>query len=139
MSVDTFRNAALGGGTFQATLTLNAAQVLSLNTTPVAFGLTVPAGYAVILTGAAFRLDWNSVAYDVGDVVEIRAARSADYQFRSNTGFLSSTADYFATGISGATSVNVIDGADIEVISDADSTVGDSPVTVYVTYMLIEL
>jgi hypothetical protein len=140
MSVETFRDAAFGGGTFQASVTLTPAQIINGNTTPIACGITVPAGYAAQVIRAAGRLTWGSVAYDLGSTLHI-GPNASGYEQSRWSGALASTANDFTNfqNIAGPGGTSYIDGSDLYIWADADSTVGDSPVTVYITYMLIEL
>ena len=124
---------------YHAKLTLNAAQIISGNTTPIPFGLTVPAGYWVLPLSGFAVINYNSVTFDTGTSLWIKHVGVTD-RLGSFVDILTQTADgqsvYTAT--SGTAPDALVTGADIEAVASADGTVGNSSVTVYLTYLLIE-
>lgn len=128
----------LGG---RAKLTIPTAQVLTLNSIPVAFGLTVPSGYYVQPTSIAASLDYNSIAYATNTRVAIRFIGAASGLSVFNNAFLSSASDaFFSVGHSSPTGTNVIVGTDIEAyVETGNPTAGNSDITIYLTYVLIKI
>jgi hypothetical protein len=122
-----------------AKLDIPSAEVLTLNTTPKAFGLTVPAGfYCRILSADAF-LDFNSIAYATNLRISISPAGAGVRFFDSVSNFLSSASDSFTqlTAVNGSIPAGY---TDYEVFNSVgDPTAGDSDITVYITYVLIPL
>lgn len=128
----------LGG---RAKLTIPTAQVLTLNSIPVAFGLTVPSGYYVQPTSIAASLDYNSIAYATNTRVAIRFIGAASGLSVFNNAFLSSASDaFFSVGHSSPTGTNVIVNTDIEAyVETGNPTAGNSGITIYLTYVLIKI
>jgi hypothetical protein len=128
----------LGG---RAKLTIPTAQVLTLNSIPVAFGLTVPSGYYVQPTSIAASLDYNSIAYATNTRVAIRFIGAASGLSVFNNAFLSSASDaFFSVGHSSPTGTNVIVNTDIEAyVETGNPTAGNSDITIYLTYVLIKI
>ena len=124
---------------YHAKLTLNAAQIISGNTTPIPFGLTVPAGYYVLPLSGFAVLNYNSVTFDTGNDLWIRHVGATD-QVGTFVNILTRSQDAQSvyTAISITLPDGLVTGADIEAVVDADGTVGNSSVTVYLTYLLIE-
>jgi hypothetical protein len=124
-----------------AKLVIPTAQVLTLNSVPVAFGLTVPSGYYVQPISVAASLDYNSIAYATNMRVGIRFIGAAAGLSVFNNAFLSSASDaFFSIGHSSPTGTNVIVGTDLEVfVETGNPTAGNSDITIYLTYVLIEI
>lgn len=124
-----------------ATLVIPSAQVLTLNTTPIAFGITVPTGYYVqpvgdIMMGATFV----SAAYATNTNLRIRSVGGAQ-NYVSAVAPLAFSADIFIPLTKNVvTSGKAIDtGGDLEVyVPTGNPTAGDSPITIYLPYILIE-
>ena len=126
----------------QAKLFIPSASVLTLNTTPVPFGITVPAGYiAVPINQPVFSLQFNTAAYATNTSIRIQAVGATD-PFAKGTSFLAATADTLCpmsleTGAQNAE--YYVDGADFEVtVATGNPTAGDSDITIYLTYMFIQ-
>jgi hypothetical protein len=128
----------LGG---RAKLVIPTAQVLTLNSVPVAFGLTVPSGYYVQPISVAASLDYNSIAYATNTRVGIRFIGAANGLSVFGNAFLSSASDaFFSIGHSSPTGTNVIVNTDIEAyVETGNPTAGNSDITIYLTYTLIEI
>ena len=124
-----------------ASLTIATAQVLTLHSIPVAFGLTVPSGYYVQPTSIAASLDYNSIAYATNTRVAIRFIGAASGLSVFNNAFLSSASDaFFSVGHSSPTGTNVIVNTDIEAyVETGNPTAGNSDITIYLTYVLIKI
>ena len=126
-------------------LTIATADVLTLNATPVQFGLTVAAGTAIYVMGIYGKMTYNSATYATNGNLLVRSVGTTAPQagFAAN-GFLFGTTTRISTGtMTGGTSVTddqLIDGADIECyVSGGNPTAGNSDITVYVTYRLIQI
>jgi hypothetical protein len=139
--------AEIGSGASQSVktvkITIPTAQVLTLYTTPVAFGLTVPVGYFVQPLGLKCGVDFNTVAYATNTSLSVRAV-GADVAIGASTAPLAAT-------LSKVSNLNIniaptagqtqfIDGVDLEVfVGVGNPTAGDSNIDVYMTYTLVEL
>jgi hypothetical protein len=126
-------------------LTISTADVLTLNATPVPFGLTVAAGTAIYVMGTYGKLTYNSATYATNGNLLVRSVGTTAPQaaFTAN-GFLFGTTTRISTGTMtggvGVTDDQLIDGADIECyVSTGNPTAGDSDITIYVTYRIITL
>ena len=128
----------LGG---RAKLVIPTAQVLTLNSVPVAFGLTVPTGYAIQGITASLKLDFNSVAYATNTQVKLLINGAAQYQFIFNSAVLASAANTFnSVGMGALSGNNLISATDMTVTVNAGNpTAGNSDITIYLTYVLIKI
>jgi hypothetical protein len=126
-------------------ITIPTAQVLTLYTTPVAFGLTVPVGYYLRVLGCDGYLDFNTIAYATNGKLLIKTVGTTDPQAGwSGAQFLFGTTNRYSTGsLTSGTSVTsnqLISGADLEAYIDiGNPTAGNSDIDIYLTYTLIEL
>ena len=137
------REIAVGGMTLKTEkLDIPSAQVLTLNSSPVAFGLNVPSGYAVHLLSVTMLALFNSVAYATNTNISVRAVGVTDAQAKG-TSYLSFTANTFvplAIQSGGPNGIMYADGADVEVfVAAGNPTAGDSDITIYLTYVLIPI
>jgi len=132
-----------------AKLFIPSAEVLQLNTTPKAFGLNVPVGYYVQPIAGAFRATNGTTAYDTNVQLAARFI-GADINISNSTAnwvrALQSTVDrsgvlpFDATIGATTTDTQVLDATDIEIyVVGGNPLNGDSDITIYLTYMLIEL
>jgi hypothetical protein len=125
-------------------ITIPTAQVLTLYTTPVAFGLTVPVGYFVQPLSIQCGVDFNTVAYATNTSLSVRAV-GADVAIGASgaTALAATISKIFNldTNINTtAGQTQFIDGVDLEVfVGIGNPTAGDSNVDVYMTYTLVEL
>jgi hypothetical protein len=131
------------GGIQQAKLTMTAAEVLALNSTPKAFGLTVPTGYYVQVLSVQVGVDFNTTAYTTNTGIGVRAV-GADVQMASHATVLAATVSRIASlpinTSPSAGQTQFIDGADVEVYAlSGNPATGDSVVDCYISYLLIEL
>jgi hypothetical protein len=131
------------GGIQRAKLTITAAQVLALNSTPKAFGLTVPTGYYVQVLSVQVGVDFNTTAYTTNTGIGVRAV-GANVPIAFHPTVLAATTSRVASLVidvaptSGQT--QFIDGVDVEVYADGGNpATGDSVVDCYISYLLIEL
>jgi hypothetical protein len=112
------------------------AEVLNLNTTPKAFGLVVPTGFYVQLLSAQMKATYNSATYATNTGLEVGFAGVKPVFLDSVLGFNSSTfvnLDYNNSGAVSAASDVIVS------VNNGNPTAGNSDITVYITYALIEL
>lgn len=132
-------------GIMQATLTIPSAQILTGNSTPIAFGIQTPTGYAVKVLALDGTLDFGTTPYATNGSVLVRCVGTTDpqagwtaNQFLFGTVTRSVTATL--TSSTGVTSDQLIEGADVEAyVSTGNPTAGDSDITLYLTYRLIQI
>ena len=120
------------------TIIIPSAEVLTLFTTQVNFGLTVPAGYYAKPLGVDLWATFNSVPYAtnttllifaVGGNVDILNGDILAFAGNSSTQLTFTTA---------ATDTQYVDGADLYVKAmTGDPTAGDSDITLVLTYILL--
>jgi hypothetical protein len=106
---------------------------------PYQFGLSVPAGYLAAVHKAYIKIDHAGADFDQ-PTCSLRNTTSSN----SFAGFLQldTSVDVFAQfdfAPSQAGNVFFIAGQDVEFVMASPPTVGGSTVTVYLTYMLIEI
>jgi hypothetical protein len=129
-----------------AKLDIPSAEVLTLNTTPKAMGISVPTGYMCRVLSVDAVMEYNSVPY----ATNIRMAASpvgaafvtpelgGDF-FLSEPDFLAQTADVWGQ-FQPAPRTSPVSYGDWEVyVRVGDPTAGDSDITIYLTYVLIPL
>jgi hypothetical protein len=126
-----------------AKLTIATADVLTLNATPIPFGITVPTGYIPMLIGApVFSATYNSAAYAANTAIRIRSV-GGSVDVVSTASALDFTADTIRLldiQLGADNTLLYLTGADLEVyVPTGDPTTGDSDITIYLTYALIEL
>lgn len=138
--------AEIGSGASQSVktvkITIPTAQVLTLNTTPVAFGITVPVGYIPVVIGEVLLSStFNSVAYATNTNIAIQSVGGSQLIARGvgRLGFsasVMSTLDIQQT----PSGIRYISGADLEVfVQTGNPTAGNSDLDIYLTYTLVEL
>jgi hypothetical protein len=124
------------GGIQYAKLTIPTAQVLTLFTTPKAFGLTVPTGYYVQLVSAQMKATYNSVPYATNIDLEVGFSGVKPIFTDNVLGFNSSTfvnLDYESSGVISAASDVIVS------VNGGNPTAGNSDITIYISYLLIEI
>ncbi len=137
------------GEVMVAKLFIPSAEVLQLNTTPKAFGLNVPAGYFVQPLAMSFRMtDTGGVAYDTNVFLEARYIGGVS-PFGSGQTWIRVLSSETTRGGNlpitsalgtGAENTQQIIGADIEIyVKDDNPQTGTGNLTLYLTYMLIEI
>ena len=126
-----------------ASLTVASADVLTGNTTPIAFGVTVPTGYAIELIGGSVKIDYGTTPYATNMGIGIRTVGATDSQLVSANALnasLSCTRRLIVNANFTATDTQLINGADIEFyVPTGNPTAGDSDITLFVQYRLIAL
>ena len=121
-------------------LTLTPAEVKLLNTTPQAFGLTVPVGYAARVIAFDGYLKFQTKPYSTKGNLSIRCVGANSIQAGFTAAqFLSGTVDRRSTSTLtsavGLTDDQLLNGADLEVyVTSGDPTDGDSDITLTVVY-----
>lgn len=129
--------------TYTATLTVPSADVLTANGTPVAFGLTVPSGYAVSLIDGFILIDNPSSAYATNVGANIRTVGANEPQLGSSNALNASVTSVRKLAVDStfsATDTQLIAGADIEFfVPTGNPTGGDADITLYVQYRLVQL
>lgn len=128
---------------FTKALTIPSAQVLTMDSTPVAFGLNVPAGYYVRPLSADLKCDFNSVAYTGATDIVIRYVGAPDFVMGCDDGLNFSVSRILPFGFAGGTATPtnsvILSGVDLQVeVVGGSISAGDSDITIYLTYMLIE-
>jgi hypothetical protein len=121
-----------------AKLLIPSAEVLTLNSTPKAFGLAVPAGYYVKPIEAVAQSTYGGTPYATNISMRIRAVGASNHLYALNLNY---SADIFTQmGVQSAGGVKYVGAADIETYVDTgDPTAGDSDITIYLTYILVQL
>ena len=129
---------AIGGGTVKvAKVTLTAAQVQALVTTPITLVPAPGAGMIVSILSATCYLDYNSVAYTTGADILIEYGTATVVTF---DGVLALTADtVMVASQGGSAAVAAVSNAAVVITADDVPGAGNSPVTVSVVYTLIGL
>ena len=123
-----------------ASVTIPTAQVLTLNTTPVAFGITVPVGYIPVVIGEVLLSStFNSVAYATNTNIAIQSVGGSQLIVKGISRLAFSASVMTTLDIQGTPSgIRYVSGADLEVyVQTGDPTAGDSDITVTLTYILI--
>jgi hypothetical protein len=129
------------GGVQVATLELTSAQILALNTTPVAFNITVPSGYYACPLFCQFSGDFNTVSYATATTITVYTQGSASLLFSGN--LLAFGVDTFVDIPKVFASVNnaqFLNGNILVSVSGASNpTAGNSTVKLYLTYILVQI
>lgn len=129
---------AIGGGTVKvAKVTLTAAQVQALVTTPITLVPAPGTGMIVSILSATCYIDYNSVAYTTGADILIEYGTATVVTF---DGVLALTADtVMVASQAGSAVVASFNNAAVLITADDVPGAGNSPVTVSVVYTLISL
>lgn len=129
---------AIGGGTVRvAKVTLTAAQIQALVSTPVTLVAAPGAGWITSILSATAYIDYGSVAYTGGADLLVEYGTATVVTF---DGILALTADsVMVASPAGTVAVGAISNAPIVVTAEDVPAAGDSPVTVSIVYTLISL
>jgi hypothetical protein len=118
---------------------LTAAQIMTLNSIPV---LAIPApgvGKAIEIISGSANLIFNTTAY-TSSSLRLQPTSATGSQFSAVNLFLSAISTRFSRMLQViVTDVSVIENEPINITSDADSVVGDSPINIYISYRIITL
>lgn len=127
-----------GGGTVKvASVTLTAAQVQALVTTPQTVVAAGGSGTIISVLSATAYIDYGSVAYTGGADLLLEYGTATVVTF---DGILALTADsVMVASPSGTATVAAAENDPVVVTSDDVPAAGNSPVTIYVVYTLIYL
>lgn len=123
-----------------ATLNIATADVLTLNATPVAFGLTVPSGFIPrLIADPMLSATYVSAAYAANTGLGIRSVGSATavMEQASAINFTADTMKLLQLSQGANNAVLYADGTDLEVyVPTGDPTTGDSDLTITIFYIL---
>jgi len=124
-----------------ATLTLTSAQILALNSTPIAFGITPASGKYIHVLSADAEMDFQTTAYATNGRLNVRTVGATQPQAQWAANFMlfgtvsRRTKASIGSG-TGVTDTQIIVDADLEAFVEVgDPTAGDSPVTITVLYL----
>lgn len=119
-------------------LLVTTAQIMTLQTVPVFFGIVVPVGFYIHPLSAVFKATFNSVAYDVLDLYVMVDGNGGDEVYSGNyLGFTSDTFIPMTLDVAVVNQTRLVDGGDYYLVAGANPTVGDSDINVTVSYMLL--
>ena len=117
-------------------ITIPTAQVLTLYTTPVAFGLTVPVGYYAQLLSAQMKATYGGTPYATNVTLEIGFPSVKAIFTDAVLGFNSNAfvnMDFESSG-------QYVSATDVVVsVNAGNPTAGNSDIDLYLTYMLIPI
>ena len=123
-----------------AKLTIATADVLTLNTTPIEIVAAPGAGYAIEVISASLKMVYNSVAYATNTALSLVTNTANLFQFQTE---IAQTADCFSKFESEDAAPDNIQFVENEAlmlkVETGDPDSGDSDMTVYVTYRIINL
>tara|TARA_R110000803_G_scaffold131141_2_gene198413 strand:- start:399 stop:1751 length:1353 start_codon:yes stop_codon:yes gene_type:complete len=127
----------------QKKVTLSAAQVKTLNSSPVELVAAPGSSKFIRVTDCVSRLNWGSVAFDNSNFF-ITTNNVSKSQWQATSTFLNYTADSFIplirTGGGTSGSLHLNENAALIVKTSADSTAtGDSTFDIYFSYEIIDL
>jgi hypothetical protein len=123
-----------------ASVTIPTAQVLTLFTTPVAFGITVPVGYIPVIVGEVLlSATYVSATYAANTNIRIRSVGGSFNNVSTNSALgFGATVMRSLDLQKNSTGLLYLDGADLEVyVQTGDPTTGDSDITITLTYILL--
>jgi hypothetical protein len=134
------------GCVLTAKLEIPSAEVLTLNTTPKLFGLTVPVGYICRVLSVDAFIDYGTTAYATNlrmgvspvGAEFVSPTLGGDF-FLSEPDFLAQTANAWGQFQPFPRTSPVSYGDWEAYVRVGDPTAGDSDITIYLTYMLIAL
>jgi hypothetical protein len=129
------------GGVQVATLELTSAQILALNTTPVAFNITVPAGYYARPIACDFYGAFNSVSYATSTTIVVGSSSGSIPLFSADVlGFTTDTfvAMPFETIAQDEGQFDLTSDFIATVQGGSNPTAGNSTVKLYLTYILVQ-
>ena len=117
-------------------ITIPTAQVLTLYTTPVAFGLTVPVGYYAQLLSAQMKATYGGTPYATNVTLEI-GFPSVKAIFSDNVLGFNANAFFNMDFESSGAQVSATDV--VVSVNAGNPTAGNSDIDIYLTYTLVEL
>ena len=129
----------LGGS---ASLTIESADVLQLNSTPLTIVAAQGVGTVIQVISASVKIDFNTTPYATNIQLQIISSGSVKAQHSQNVLDASvSTVRFLAEqAATVATDTQLLENADLQVaVRTGNPTAGDSDITIYVTYRIITL
>lgn len=127
-----------------AKVTLTAAQVLQLNSTPIQIVAAPGYGKAIDVISVARKLDFNSIAYATNLHLLLYIDTADDWMFEWDANGLGGTNTTIIKGTNNPVTVNsdtqlIENKSVIALVEAGDPTAGDSDITIYVYYHIINL
>ena len=123
-------------------LFIPSASVLTLNTNPITIVPAPGIGKAIEVISFAMKMTFNSVAYATNTRLELITDTSPTHQSQFSSTVLASSSSIFRTTsiFYGGSSGNLEENKDLMVsVQTGNPTAGDSDITVYVSYRIIEI
>jgi hypothetical protein len=127
--------------TLEASVTIASADVLQLNSTPITIVAAQGVGTAIEVISAVVHVNFNTTAYDAGTLLILSSGAPGFYQLIAND-VLTATTEIYSTfsAVQGIQLGNLIENESIAVMANvSDPNLGDSDITVYITYRIITL
>jgi hypothetical protein len=126
--------------TYCAELTIPSADVLQLNSTPQTIVAAQGVGTAIEVISASLKIDFNSVAYATNTVLELITNTSAVKQAENLINQSADAFSKFEMEVSAFGAEQIIDNEALNVsVQTGNPTAGDSDITVYVLYRIINV
>ena len=125
-----------------AKVVIPTAQVLTLNSIPVQLVAAPGAGYAIEVLSAIVKIDFNTTAYSSNTVLDIinTGATKPIKSLPCLNATVDTIRDITPSSSTTATQTQMLENVALMATSNsADPTAGDSDITIYVTYRIIEL
>ena len=127
----------------EASVTIASADVLQLNSTPIEIVAAPGVGYAIEVISATVIIDFNTVAYATNVSLVLGSVGADNPQLVSLTALnatVNSIRRLAVYSTSGGADTQIIENAAIVVAAKTGNpTAGNSNITVYITYRIIEL
>ena len=126
----------------EASLTIASADVLTLNSTPITIVPAQGAGTVIEVLSAFVSIDFNTTAYATNTFIQliVNGATTAQYGGGILNATVATTKKLPEISTTSSTTTQLITNAALQVSTlIGNPTAGDSDITVYVTYRIIEL
>ena len=124
----------------EASLTIASADVLQLNSTPLTIVAAQGSGTAIEVISASFKIEFNSVAYATNTNLQLYASGSNEIQASNSIDQVANAFSKFEFEIGATGSVQFVENAALLVnVGGGNPTAGDSDITVYVLYRVINV
>jgi len=123
-----------------ASLLIPSAQVLQLNTTPQTIVPAQGVGTVIEVISAVMNFTWASVAYATNTNLIIQTSTGSDKQASTDISLTANALSSFDPEFSSPEATQLVENQDVEVTVDGGNpTAGDSDITIYVTYRVINV
>jgi hypothetical protein len=120
-------------------ISLTAAQIKDLNTTPILAIASPGVGKALVVTSVNTKYNYNTAAF-TSSTLSIYADTLSVDQGTTPANFLQLTANRFSKiDLDGTSGTSIIEDKGIYIKANADSASGDSTIDVYITYETITI